>query len=134
MTGGNDEDLKNTSPQNVIRLIDSFIEQMRQTRKTLALALSLSISSIVLAPVAIGLSIFLLQHPSFFAILERENEFGLVLVGLLLGIIILSSIWFVEGIRQYRSINSWNKKYMMYSKKKEELDSNIASEYGLDQD
>jgi len=100
---------------------------MRQTKKTLALALSLSISSIVLAPVAIGLSIFLLQHPSFFAILERENEFGLVLVGLLLGIIILSSIWFVEGIKQYRSINSWNKKYMMYSKKKEELDSNIAS-------
>jgi hypothetical protein len=134
LSGDNDEDLKNTSPQNVIRLIDSFIEQMRQTRKTLALALSLSISSIVLAPVAIGLSIFLVQHPSFFAILERENEFGLVLVGLLFGIIILSSIWFVEGIKQYRSINSWNKKYMMYSKKKEELDSNIASEYGLDQD
>lgn len=134
MSGDNDEDLKNTSPQNVIRLIDSFIEQMRQTRKTLALALSLSISSIVLAPVAIGLSVFLIQHPSFFAILEGENEFGLVLVGLLLGIIILSSIWFVEGIRQYRSINSWNKKYMMYLKKKEELDSNIASEYGLDQD
>jgi hypothetical protein len=134
LSGDNDEDLENTSPQNVIRLIDSFIEQMRQTRKTLALALSLSISSIVLAPVAIGLCIFLLQHPSFFAILERENEFGLVLVGLLLGIIILSSIWFVEGIKQYRSINSWNKKYMMYSKKKEELDSNIASEYGLDQD
>ena len=134
MSGDNDEDLKNISAQNVIRLIDSFIEQMRQTRKTMALALSLSISSIVLAPVAIGLSIFLLQHPSFFAILERENEFGLVLVGLLLGTIILSSIWCVAGIKQYRSISSWNKKYTMYSKKKEELDSSIASEYGLDQD
>jgi hypothetical protein len=50
----NNEDLKNTSPQNVIRLIDGFIEQMRQTKKTMALALSLSISSIVVAPVAIG--------------------------------------------------------------------------------
>jgi hypothetical protein len=40
----------------------------------------------------------------------------------------------VEGIKQYRSINSWNKKYVMYSMKKEELDSSIASEYGLDQD
>jgi hypothetical protein len=134
LSGNKDEDLKNISPQNVIRLIDGFIEHLRQTRKTLALALSLAISSIVLAPVAIGLSIFLLQHPSFFAILERENEFGLVLFGLLLGIIILSSIWFVEGIKQYRSINSWNKKYVMYSMKKEELDSSIASEYGLDQD
>jgi len=134
LSGDNNEDLKNISPQNAIRLIDSFIEQMSQTRKTLALAPSIAISSIVLAPVAIGLSLFLLQHPSFFAILERENEFGLVLVGLLLGIVILSSIWFVEGIKQYRSINSWNKKYKMYSKKKEELDGNIASEYGLDQD
>ena len=130
----NNEDLKNISPQNVIRLIDGFIEQMRQTRKTLALTLSLSISSIVVAPVAMGLSIFLLQHPSFFAILERENEFGLVLIAFLIGVIILSLVCLVVGIKQYRSINSWNKKYSVYSKKKEELDRNIASEYDLDQD
>jgi hypothetical protein len=130
----NNEDLKSISPQNVIRLIDGFIEQMRQTRKTMALALSLSISSIVVAPVAIGLSIFLLQHPSFFAILERENEFGLVLIVFLIGVIILSLVCLVVGIKQYRSINSWNKKYSVYSKKKEELDRNIATEYDLDQD
>jgi hypothetical protein len=129
-----DEELDNISARNVVRLIDNFIEQMRQTRKTLALTLSLSISSIVIAPVAIGLSIFLLQHPSFFAVLEREYEFGLVLSGLLVGIIIVSSIWFVVGINQYRSIISWNKKYSIYAKKKEELDRNISSEYGLDQD
>ncbi|MDP9287166.1 MAG: hypothetical protein M3P08_03090 [Thermoproteota archaeon] len=134
MSKDNNEDLKNISPQNVIRLIDGFIEQMRQTRKTLALALSLSISSIVVAPVAIGLSIFLLQHPSFFAILERANEFGLVLIVFLIGVIILSLVCLVVGIKQYRSINSWNKKYSVYSKKKEELDRNIASEYDLDQD
>ena len=134
MSKDNKEDLKNISPQNVIRLIDGFIEQMRQTRKTLTLALSLSISSIVVAPVAMGLSIFLLQHPSFFAILERENEFGLVLIAFLIGVIILSLLCLVVGIKQYRSINSWNKKYSVYSKKKEELDRNIASEYDLDQD
>ncbi|MGC1932382.1 MAG: hypothetical protein WA667_25705 [Candidatus Nitrosopolaris sp.] len=134
MGADKNEDLDNISPRNVVRLIDSFIEQMHQTRKTLALTLSLSISSIVIAPVAIGLSIFLLQHPSFFAVLEREYEFGLVLSGLLVGVIIVSSIWFVVGIKQYRSINSWNKKYSIYSKKKEELDRNISSEYGLDQD
>ena len=134
MSKDDKEDLKSISPQNVIRLIDGFIEQMRQTRKTMALALSLSISSIVVAPVAIGLSIFLLQHPSFFAILERENEFGLVLIVFLIGVIILSLVCLVVGIKQYRSINSWNKKYSVYSKKKEELDRNIASEYDLDQD
>jgi len=122
------------SPQSVISLIDGSINQMRQTRKTLALTLSLSISSIVIAPVAMGLSIFLLQHPSFYEILVKQDEFGLVLGGLLVGVIIVSSIWFVLGIRQYRSINSWNKKYKIYSKKKEELDKNISTEYGLDED
>ena len=64
----------------------------------------------------------------------KQDEFGLVLGGLLVGVIIVSSIWFVLGIRQYRSINSWNKKYKIYSKKKEELDKNISTEYGLDED
>lgn len=128
------EDLDNISRGNVVRLIDSFIEQMRQTRKTLALTLTLSILSIVIAPVAIGLSIYLLQHPSFFSVLERENEFGLVLGGLLIGVTIVSTIWFVVGIKQYLSIDSWNKKYNIYSKKKEELDRNISAEYRLDQD
>ena len=64
----------------------------------------------------------------------KQDEFGLVLGGLLVGVIIVSSIWFVLGIKQYRSINSWNKKYKIYSKKKEELDKNITTEYGLDED
>src|SRR5215469_393138 len=122
------------SPQNVISSIDGFIDQMRQTRKTLALTLSLSISSIVIAPVAMGLSIFLLQHSSFYGVLVKQDEFGLVLSGLLVGVILVCSIWFVLGIKQYRSINSWNKKYEIYSKKKEELDKNISTEYGLDED
>ena len=131
---GSDSNDDNVSPRNVLRLIDSFIEQMHKTRKTLALTLSLSISSIIIAPFAIGLSIYLLQHPSFFAVLEREYEFGLVLVCLLVAVIIVSSIWFVIGLKQYRAIISWNKKYSVYIKKKEELDKNIASEYELDQD
>jgi hypothetical protein len=102
-----------------------------------AIQLALSLSLLIFyscAPIAVGLSIFLLQHPSFFAILERENEFGLAVIVFLIGVIILSSVWFAVGIKQYRSVNSWNKKYTIYSKKKEELDRNIASEYDLDQD
>lgn len=122
------------SPQNVVHLIDRFIEQMLQTRKILTITLFLSICSIIIAPVAAGLSIYLLQHPTFFALLEKENEFGLVLGGLLITVIIVSSLHFVVGIRQYLSIKSWNKNYSIYSKRKEELDKDILSEYGLDED
>jgi hypothetical protein len=108
------KDLDSVSPQNVVHLIDRFIEQMLQTRKILTMTLSLSICSIIIAPIAIGLSIYLLQHPSFFALLERENELGLVLGGLLIAVIIVSSLWFVVGVKQYLSISSWNKKYSIY--------------------
>jgi hypothetical protein len=114
--------------------MDNFIEQLLQTRRTLVLALSLSISSIVLAPLAVGLSIFLLLHPSFFVTLENEEEFGIFLTILLGGVIIVSSIWLAAGIRQYRSIKSWNNKYSIFLKKKEEMDRNIVSEYELDKD
>jgi hypothetical protein len=57
-----------------------------------------------LACLAIALNIFI-KTSIFFAVLEIENEFGLVL-GILLGaIVIISAIWIVAGIGQYHSIS-----------------------------
>src|SRR5918911_4425473 len=83
----------------VLNLIDTFIEQIFHIRKTL---LGLSISALVMAPIAIGLSVYLLRHPSFTAVLDIENDFGIVLAVLLAAIIIISSMWLVVGITQYR--------------------------------
>ena len=74
----------------------------------------------------------MLRHPSFLAILDIENEFGIVLAVLLGAIIIISSVWFVVGIRQYRLIGSWNKRYGDYIREKQERDKNIASQYSED--
>jgi hypothetical protein len=115
-----------SSRYRILSLIDIFIEQIFQIRKTL---LGVSISALVLAPIAIGLSVFLLQHPSFFAILDIENEFGDVLAALLGAIIVISSIWLVAGIRQYLLIGSWNKRYRDYIREKQEIDRKIASQY-----
>ena len=114
--------------ENILSLMDNFIEQITSIRKTL---LGVSISALLLAPLAIGLSAYLILHPSFFAILEIENEFGLVLSILLGAVLIISSIWLVSGIRQYKSISSWSKRYNEYKREKEEMDMKIASQYGL---
>jgi hypothetical protein len=98
-----------------------------QIRKTF---LRVCLSAVILAPLAIALSTFLLLHPSFFAVLEIENEFGLVLSLLLGAVIIISSIWLITGIRQYFLINSWKKRYNEYLKEKQEMDRIIASQYG----
>jgi hypothetical protein len=97
--------------------------------------LGMSVSAIVLGPLAIALSIYLLLHPSFFAVLETENEFGLVLTVLLGAVIIISGIWLVTGIRQYYSMSKWKKRYEEYQREKEDIDRKIASQFGLsDQD
>ena len=116
---------------NILSLIDSFIEQIFHMRRTLNF---ISISAIILSSFAIALSIFLLRHPSFFAVLELEDEFGLILSILLGAIIIISAIWIVAGIKQYRSISSWSKRYNDYIKHKEALDRKLTSEYDLHQD
>ena len=123
--------VSSSSRYRILSLIDNFIEQIFQIRKTL---FGVSISALVLAPIAIGLSVFLLQHPSFFAILDIENEFGDVLAVLLGTIIVISSIWLVTGIRQYRLIGSWNKRYGDYIREKQEMDRKIASQYSGGED
>jgi hypothetical protein len=128
------EDANNANRQNIISLMDHFIERLLQTRRTLVLAFSLSVSAIILTPLAVGISIFLLLHPSFFLALEKEDEFGIFLAILLFGIIVVCSIWLITGIMLYRSIKSWNKKYTDFLKKREEIDKNIISEYDLDQE
>ena|ERR671918_179213 len=116
-----------TSRRDFLSLVDVFIDTVFQIRKTF---LRVSLSTVILAPLAIALSTFLLLHPSFFAVLEIENEFGLVLSLLLGAVIIISSIWLITGIRQYFLINSWKKRYNEYLKQKQEMDRIIASQYG----
>jgi hypothetical protein len=124
-----DYDLTSSTRANLLTLMDSFIQQILNIRKTL---LGVSISALILAPIAIGLSVYLIRHPSFFAILEIENEFGTVLSVLLGSVIIISSIWLYAGIKQYRKIGSWNSRYNAYISEKREINKKISSQFGLE--
>nr|MDQ3882961.1 hypothetical protein [Thermoproteota archaeon] len=93
MSSDNQDPLTSSMRQDILSLLESFIQQIQHIRKLL---LGMSISAIVLAPLAIALSIYLLFHPSFFAVLETEDEFGLVLTVLLGAVIITSAIWLVS--------------------------------------
>ncbi|MGE5661948.1 MAG: hypothetical protein ACM3X1_06835 [Ignavibacteriales bacterium] len=125
----NDYDLSTTARENLLTLMDTFIQQILNIRKTL---LGVSVSALILAPIAIGLSVYLIRHPSFFAILEIENEFGTVLSILLGSVIIISSIWLYAGIKQYRKIGSWNSRYNAYINEKKEINRKISAQFGLE--
>ena len=131
MSNDNQDNLTPSTRQDILSLLDSFIQQIQHIRRIL---LGMSVSAIVLAPMAIALSVYLFFHPSFFAVLEIENEFGLVLTVLLVAVIIASGTWLVTGIRQYYSMSQWKKRYEEYRREKEAIDRKIASQFGLDQD
>ena len=131
MSNDNQDNLTSSTRQDILSLLDSFIHQIQHIRRIL---LGMSVSAIVLAPMAIALSVYLFFHPSFFAVLEIENEFGLVLTVLLVAVIITSGTWLVTGVRQYYSMSQWKKRYEEYRREKEEIDRKIASQFGLDQD
>jgi hypothetical protein len=125
-----DEDvLSNTARDNLLTLMDTFIQQIFNIRKTL---LGVSISALILAPIAIGLSVYLIRHPSFFAILEIENEFGTVLSVLLVAVIVISCVWLYAGIKQYKKIGSWSSRYNAYLNEKREINRKISSQFGLE--
>ena len=117
-----------TTSNDILNLVDGFIEQISKIRTVLK---GVSVSALILAPIAIALSIFLLTHPSFFTILENEDEFGLALIILLGSVIAISSIWIFAGLRQFRMISTWNKRYDNYVTNKEEIRRNLASQFGF---
>lgn len=125
------EDKTQSSRFDILDLMDSFIKKILEIRRIL---LGVSISGFILAPFAIGLSVFLMTHPHFFVVLEREYDFGIAL-SILLGVVIAISVgWMITGFRQYAVLKSWNKKYQEYQQQKDDIDKKIASQYGLDSD
>ena len=131
MSRDNQDDFTSSTRQDILTLLDGFIQQIQNISRIL---LGMSVSAIVLGPLAIALSIYLLLHPSFFTVLDTENEFGLVLTVLLGSVIITSGIWLFTGIRQYSSMSQWKKRYEEYRREKQAIDRKIASQFGLDQD
>ena len=121
-----DNTIINAARNNILTLIDSFIEQITKIRRFF---IGVSFSSIILAPIAISLALYLFTHQSFFRIVEAEKEFGFGLVVLLIAVVIISSILFVTGILQYRQIGSWHKKYESYKKEKDDINQYIANKF-----
>ena len=117
-----------SSSTDILNLIDGFIDQISKIR---TIVKGVSVSALILAPLAIVLSLFLLTHSSFFTILEDEDEFGLVLIILLGSVIAISCVWIISGLRQYRMISDWNKKYSNYLTNREQVRKNIESEMGF---
>jgi hypothetical protein len=116
---------------DILSSMDRFIEKIQHIR---GLMLGVSLSALILAPFAIGISSYLITHPRFLLLVENENEFGFMLIVLLVVVLVTSGIWLVTGLRQFMSLSSWNKRYGNYLKRREDLDKTISSKFNLDEE
>jgi len=123
--------LSDNESKDILRSMDGFIEKIQQLRGVM---LGVSFSALILAPFAIGISLYLITHPKFLLLLEQEGDFGIILIVLLVGILVTSGIWLVTGIRQFRSLSKWNDRYSDYLKRRETLDNTISSTFHLDEE
>lgn len=116
---------------DILRSMDIFIDKIQHLK---GIMLGVSFSALILAPLAIGISLYLLTHPNFLRLIEHESEFAVLLTLLLTVVLVTSGIWLVTGIQQFKSLNSWNKRYSSYLKKREDLDREIATKYKIDEE
>lgn len=116
---------------DILSSMDNFIEKIQHLK---GMMLGVSLSALILAPLAVGISAYLITHPKFLRLIENENEFGFMLIVLLTMVPVTSGIWLVTGLRQLKSLNSWNKRYYNYLKKRESLDEEITSKFHLDKE
>ena len=114
---------------DILSSMDNFIEKIQQLK---GMMLGVSLSALILAPFAVGISAYLITHPKFLKLIENENEFGFMLIVLLTMVPITSGIWLITGLRQLKSLSSWNARYSNYLKKRESLDETISSKFHLD--
>ncbi|MFB5611982.1 MAG: hypothetical protein ACE5R5_02495 [Nitrosarchaeum sp.] len=121
----------NDERTDILSSMDSFIEKIQQLK---GIMLGVSLSALILAPMAIIISLYLITHPKFLLILERESDFGFLLMTMLVVTFVTSAIWLVAGLRQFRSLNKWNDRYCEYQQKKERLDQSISSKYDLQEE
>ena len=119
------------SPQsnnNILDLVDSFIDQMLNMTNILKLV---SVSSLVMLTIALGLMIYLVYHPLFTNLLATSNDIRLTLSILTVTIIAIFSVGIINSIRQYRVIDTWKKRYQSFILRKNELDKRIETNLTL---
>jgi hypothetical protein len=118
------------SRQSILEILESFVDTVNRIRRLLA---GISISAIVLAPFAVGMSVYLITHEHFYFVLEEYDEFGLFLSALLGIVIVTSTTWLILAMRQSTILKSWDVRYTTYQERKKEIDEKIARQFGSDE-
>lgn len=118
------------SRDNILNLADSFVEEMVKITNILKV---MSISSLLMLAIAVGLTLYLVYHQLFMNLLSTNNDIRFTLSILTASILAIFSVCTITSIRQYIFINSLNKRYQSFILKKDELDKKLTADLNAGQ-
>lgn len=122
---GKDEE-KTEERASLLETIDDLVFHMNDARMLFVI---LSISSLIIAPIAIVIAIVFIAHPLFLPFLLHKNPFfGVIFFIYIIFVVVLSLVWLYVGLKEYRFLSKWNERFKKYISLKERIDRELQRE------
>ena len=111
----------------LLELIDRLILHINSERTWFNILIA---ASIFTAPISILFTFYLLLHRKLIAfIFMRDPRLGVLAIAYYFIIIIVSFLWLIVGIKEYKFLSKWNKRFRKYFSLKEQLDRELRKEF-----
>lgn len=122
---GKDEE-KAEERASLLETIDDLIFHMNDARMLFVI---LSISTFIIAPIAIIVAIAFILHPVLILLILRASPiFGIIFSIYIIFTVIVSLIWLYVGLKEYRFLSKWNEHFKKYMSLKERIDRELQRE------
>jgi hypothetical protein len=111
----------------LLELIDRLILHINSERTWFNILIA---TSIFAAPISIIFTFYLLLHRKLIAyIFIRDPRLGVLATAYYAIIIIVSLLWLIVGIKEYKFLSKWNRRFRKYFSLKEQLDRELRKEF-----
>ena len=126
MSRNRKEDSSENHPDTLLETIDDLIFHLNDARSRFMI---LSITSLVMAPVAIIVAASMIVHPAFIRLLLiREPFAGLLFILYLALTLIISVTSLYVGVREYRFLSKWNERFRRFISLKDRIDRELEAQ------
>jgi len=113
---------------NLIEMIDNLVYHINMERIWFNV---LCLTSIIIAPISLFFTIFMILHPGILRLMFRFNfPLGLITMVYFIVNLFVATLWLVVGLKEYRFLSKWSYRFKRYFSLKEQLDKELQSEFG----
>ena len=111
----------------LLEMIDNLIDHINTERIWFNV---LCLSSIIVAPASLFFTLFILTHPRVLLFLFRiDAAIGMLAMAYLIANLVVSSLWLIIGLKEFRFLSKWNQRFKKYRSLKEHLDRELEKEF-----